>query len=97
MLSEIFVSLILSIFIRSNNIMMKNVESNRIEFKEKLTNELEKEIVAFLNYKEGGFVYVGIDKHSNVVGLKDADDVQLRIKDRLKNNILPSCMGLFNG
>ena len=97
MLSEIFVSLILSIFIRSNNIMMKNVESNRIEFKEKLTNELEKEIVAFLNYKEGGLVYVGIDKHSNVVGLKDADDVQLRIKDRLKNNILPSCMGLFNG
>ncbi|MGB5989501.1 MAG: RNA-binding domain-containing protein [Marinifilaceae bacterium] len=75
---------------------MKNVESNRIEFKEKLTNELEKEIVAFLNYKEGGFVYVGIDKHSNVVGLKDADDVQLRIKDRLKNNILPSCMGLFD-
>ena len=75
---------------------MKYVESNRIEFKEKLTNELEKEIVAFLNYKEGGFVYVGIDKHSNVVGLKDADDVQLRIKDRLMNNILPSCMGLFD-
>jgi len=75
---------------------MKNIESNRIEFKEKLTNELEKEIVAFLNYKEGGFVYIGIDKNSNVVGLKDADDVQLRIKDRLKNNILPSCMGLFD-
>ena len=38
-------------------------ENNRIEFKRELTNELdiEKEIVAFLNYKEGGYIYIGID------------------------------------
>src|SRR5690606_25702316 len=30
------------------------------------------------------------------VGVKDADHDQLLIKDRLKNNILPSCMGLFD-
>jgi len=71
-------------------------ESNRIEFKEKLTNELEKEVVAFLNYREGGFVYIGIDKHSNIVGLKNTDEVQLKIKDRLRNNIVPSCLGLFD-
>jgi predicted HTH transcriptional regulator len=33
-------------------------ESNRIEFKEKLTPELEKEVVAFLN-TEGGDIFIG--------------------------------------
>jgi predicted HTH transcriptional regulator len=34
------------------------IESNRIEFKEKLTPELEKEVVAFLN-TEGGDIFIG--------------------------------------
>lgn len=70
-------------------------ENNRIEFKQELTADLEKEIVAFLNTNEGGILYIGIDKKGKTVGIKDADAVQLKIKDRLKNNILPSCMGLF--
>ena len=39
-------------------------ETNRIEYKRELTPELdiEKEVVAFLNYKEGGYIYIGIDK-----------------------------------
>ena len=34
-------------------------ETNRIEFKERLTRDLdiEKEVVAFLNYREGGILY----------------------------------------
>ena len=73
-------------------------ETNRIEFKEKLTKELdlEKEVIAFLNYHEGGFIYMGIDKHGTVVGVADLDSDMLKIKDRLKNNIHPSCMGLFD-
>jgi predicted HTH transcriptional regulator len=71
-------------------------ETNRIEYKQELTNELEKEIVAFLNYNEGGIVYIGINKDEQAIGVKDADKDQLKIKDRLKNNILPSCMGLFD-
>ncbi|PKQ62521.1 transcriptional regulator [Labilibaculum filiforme] len=72
------------------------IETNRIEYKKQLTNELEKEVVAFLNYKEGGNIFIGIDKYGNTIGLEDADDTQLKIKDRLKNNIVPSCMGLFD-
>jgi len=36
-------------------------ETNRIEYKRELTSELdiEKEVVAFLNYKEGGYIYIG--------------------------------------
>lgn len=29
-------------------------ETNRIEYKQRLTDDLEKEAVAFLNYQEGG-------------------------------------------
>lgn len=36
-------------------------ESNRIELKATLNDKLEKEIVAFLNNREGGTLYIGID------------------------------------
>lgn len=72
------------------------LENKHIEYKQQVTPELEKEVVAFLNSNEGGINYIGIDKTGDPVGVKDADHDQLLIKDRLKNNILPSCMGLFD-
>lgn len=74
---------------------INKTESNRVEFKQTLTDSLEKEVVAFLNYHEGGVIYIGIDASGKVVGCEDADDTQLKIKDRLKHNIAPSCLGLF--
>lgn len=71
-------------------------ENQHIEYKQKLTPELEKEVVAFLNSREGGVIYMGIDKQGNAVGINDVDQEQLVIKDRLKNNIVPSCLGLFD-
>ncbi len=71
-------------------------ETNRIEYKQELTDDLEKEVIAFLNYQKGGIIYLGIDKNGIVVGLQNTDSIQLKIKDRLKNNIQPSCLGLFD-
>ena len=73
-------------------------ETNRIEYKRELTPELdiEKEVVAFLNYKEGGYIYIGIDKDGSTVGVSDVDDCMLKLKDRIKHNISPSAMGLFD-
>jgi ATP-dependent DNA helicase RecG len=71
-------------------------ESNRIELKRELNDGLEKEIVAFLNSREGGILYLGVDDNGRAIGVPQPDEVQLKIKDRLKNNILPSCMGLFD-
>lgn len=73
-------------------------ETNRIEFKRELTRELdiEREVVAFLNYHEGGMVYIGIDDSGNAVGVKDIDGDMLKIKDRLRTGISPSPMGLFD-
>lgn len=71
-------------------------ESNRIELKATLNDKLEKEIVAFLNNREGGTLYIGIDDKGNPVENSDIDAMQLKIADRIKNNILPSMLGLFD-
>ncbi len=73
-------------------------ETNRIEFKRELTRELdlEREVVAFLNYREGGIIYIGIDDNGVPVGLKDIDGDVLKIKDRIRTGISPSPMGLFD-
>ena len=73
-------------------------ETNRIEFKRELTRDLdlEREVVAFLNYREGGVIYIGIDKEGKPVGVQDIDGDMLKIKDRIRNGILPSPMGLFD-
>lgn len=75
---------------------MSNTETNRIENKEQLNEDFEQEVIAFLNYKEGGIIYVGVRKDGQVVGIEDVDLTQLQIKDRIKNNIQPSTLGLFD-
>ena len=71
-------------------------ETHQVEYKQVLTDGLEKEVVAFLNYGSGGKIVLGIDKHQNIVGLQDVDSDALKIKDRLKHNISPSILGLFD-
>lgn len=73
-------------------------ETNRIEYKAQLTKDLdlEKEVVAFLNYSDGGLIFIGIDKTGSVLGVSDQDSDMLKIKDRIKHNISPSAMGLFD-
>lgn len=71
-------------------------ESNRVEFKKELNDKLEKEIVAFLNNQEGGALYIGIDDNGHPVEIDNLDGLQLKIADRIKNNILPSTLGLFD-
>ncbi|MDR0901171.1 MAG: ATP-binding protein [Opitutaceae bacterium] len=70
-------------------------ETNRIEYKLMLTDDLEKEVVAFLN-AEGGRIHFGVNDGGAVVGVQDADLLQLQIKDRVVNNIRPGTVGLFD-
>ena len=71
-------------------------ESYRLELKLTLTDSLEKEVVAFLNSREGGVIYIGIADDGVAQGVDNTDAMQLQIKDRLKNNIHPTCLGLFD-
>jgi predicted HTH transcriptional regulator len=75
---------------------MLSGESNRIEFKRELNDKLERSVVAFLNTNEGGSLYVGIDDDGIAVGVDDIDLVQRQIVDRIKDNISPSALGLFD-
>ena len=76
--------------------VMKKQETNRIEYKRELNDKLEREVVAFLNYHQGGVVYIGVDDSGKAMGIDAIDDVQLKVVDRLKNNILPATLGLFD-
>ena len=76
--------------------MIDFIEDSRNEFKEILNDKLEKEIISFLN-ANGGNLYIGISDNGNVVGINEnIDDMQLQIKDRIKNNILPATVGLYD-
>ena len=76
--------------------MLDVVEDVRNEFKVKLTDDLEKEIIAFLNTSGGNF-YIGIGDKGEIIGTnRDIDLLQRTIKDRIKDNISPSTLGLFD-
>ena len=72
------------------------LEDHRTEYKLKLTDQLEKEVVGFLNAREGGLIYIGIADDDQVVGVDEIDSVQRKIVDRIKSNIVPPVMGLFD-
>ena len=75
---------------------MERQETNRTEYKRELNDKLEREVVAFLNYHQGGVIYIGVDNSGNTVGIDAVNDTQLKVADRLKNNILPATLGLFD-
>ena len=74
----------------------KLIETEKIEFKSILNEKLEKVVVSFLNSKTGGDLYIGVANNGTVLGVENIDKVQLAITDRIKNNIFPTCLGLFD-
>lgn len=75
---------------------MNNIESNKVEYKRELNDKLERSVVAFLNSNEGGLLYVGVDDNGVPVGVENIDMVQRQIVDRIKDNVSPSALGLFD-
>ncbi|MGB4405562.1 MAG: RNA-binding domain-containing protein [Sphaerochaeta sp.] len=71
------------------------MESITIEYKRELTDGFEKEVVAFLNTL-GGSLFIGLDDEGTVIGIQNPDKLSLAIIDRIKTNIQPSPLGLFN-
>jgi len=76
-----------------------NEESNRIEYKSVLEDDkdkLERAMVGFLNYPGGGHIYVGVNDDGTPAGVNDIDATQLKIKNRIMDNIEPHTLGLFD-
>jgi predicted HTH transcriptional regulator len=71
-------------------------ENNRTELKRELNDRFERAVVSFLNYAGGGEVTIGVDDDGIVYGVTDTDATQLKIVDRIRNNIRPQTLGLFD-
>ena len=53
-------------------------ETERIEFKRMVTDDIAKEVIAFAN-AEGGAIYIGVADNGTPVGLADFDDLLRRV------------------
>ncbi|MBS0308748.1 MAG: ATP-binding protein, partial [Proteobacteria bacterium] len=71
-------------------------ESQTREFKRELSDSLEKEVVAFLNSAMGGDIYIGVADDGSIIGVSNPDALMLAISDRIRNNIQPTCLGLYD-
>lgn len=63
-------------------------ESENIEFKLQMVDDIYKEVIAFAN-TDGGVIYIGIDDNGNAVGLDDVDDAYTRITNGIRDAIQP--------
>ncbi len=63
-------------------------ESETIELKEVVVDDIKKEIIAFANC-DGGKLYIGVRDDGVVVGLNDPDEVSLQISNMVRDTIKP--------
>ena len=49
--------------------MVDTIENSRIEFKTKLVDDLEESVIGFLNSKDGGVIYLGVNDNGKILGL----------------------------
>lgn len=63
-------------------------ESETVELKEVVVDDIKKEIIAFSNC-EGGKIYIGVRDDGEIVGLEDADATALKISNMVRDAIKP--------
>ena len=63
-------------------------ESENIEYKSQMLDDLYKEVIAFAN-TDGGVIYIGIDDQGNLTGIDDVDDTYTRLTNGIRDAIQP--------
>lgn len=63
-------------------------ESETVELKEVVVDDIKKEIIAFANC-DGGKLYIGVRDDGTVIGLDNADSVSLQISNTVRDAIKP--------
>lgn len=63
-------------------------ESETVELKETVVDDIKKEIIAFANC-DGGKLYIGVRDDGTVVGLDDPDGISLQISNMVRDAIKP--------
>ena len=72
-----------------------NKENNITEYKQELSQNFERSVIAFLNSNTGGHIYIGIADDGSACGVKNPDEVQRQMADRILNNIKPPFLTTF--
>ena len=67
---------------------MKYQETEKIELKEVVVDDIKKEIIAFANC-HGGRLYVGVKDDGTVIGVADPDNTALQISNMVRDAIKP--------
>lgn len=63
-------------------------ESERIEYKRQMIDDIYKEVIAFAN-TQGGVIYIGIDDKGNLTGIDDVDETYTRLTNGIRDAIAP--------
>lgn len=63
-------------------------ESERIEYKSQMIEDLYREVIAFAN-SNGGVIYIGIDDQGNLIGIDNVDETYTRITNGIRDAIAP--------
>ena len=72
---------------------MKYVENDKVELKRTLTKDFVKEVVAFLNTRDG-IIYIGVSDNGEILGVSNVDKTMRDIRDIIRDQILPTTEGL---
>lgn len=67
------------------------IESNKIELKSKYTDQIVREIVAFLN-SDGGKIYIGVNDNGVACGAAKIDETFRKISDVITYQIEPNAV-----
>ncbi len=63
-------------------------ESETIELKESVSDEIKKEVIAFANCN-GGKLYIGVQDDGEVIGVDNPDSVSLQLSNMVRDSIKP--------
>ena len=63
-------------------------ESERIEYKSQMIDDIYKEVIAFAN-TDGGVIYLGIDDKGNQIGIDNVDETYTRLTNGIRDAIAP--------
>lgn len=64
------------------------IESDTVELKAIVVEDIKKEIIAFAN-SNGGHIYIGVDNSGNAVGIDNYDEELLKITNMVRDSIKP--------
>lgn len=67
---------------------MRYQETETVELKATVVDDIKKEIIAFANC-DGGKLYIGVQDDGTVIGLDDPDSVALQISNMVRDSIKP--------